>query len=472
MTQVNQTALENYLRTAKQAGNPADQVRNFVDAGYVALPHMLPFHAAARQADETLGPFWIGLGGARGPGKSHAELAQVGLDDCQRFEGLKWLFLRKIQKSAGESLEDLVGRVLQSVPYEFSASAGRVDFPNTGSRIVVGGYKDEGDIDKYVGIEYDGMVIEELNQISEKKVTALRGSIRTSRTDWRPRSYVSFNPGGIGHLMVKEHFVLPHRTGRQHKFLGGLTAFFPSTYRDNPFLDAGFVDYLEAIPGPLGKAWRDGDFDTFEGMAFPSWNQELHVIEPFVIPEVWPKWRAVDWGYAVPFSCHWYAKIPGLDRIYVYREVYGPGLVDAEQAVLIREMTPPHEQISITYADPSMFNKRKWLGLDKSSADEYRENGVILTPANNDRIAGKRKVDNRLAMRPDGLPGIQFFSNCHHMIRTLPALPLDEHNVEDVDTDAEDHAFDELKYSLTNERVHIPQQQRQTVSPLTQVQHL
>ena len=36
----------------------------------------------------------LGFGGARGPGKSHATFAQVALDDCRRYDGLKALYLR------------------------------------------------------------------------------------------------------------------------------------------------------------------------------------------------------------------------------------------------------------------------------------------------------------------------------------------------------------------------------------------
>ena len=37
------------------------------------------------------------------------------------------------------------------------------------------------------------------------------------------------------------------------------------------------------------------------------------------------------------------------------------------------------------------------------------------------------------------------------MVRTLPTLPYDELRPEDVDTDAEDHAYDALRYGLMAE---------------------
>lgn len=40
------------------------------------------------------------------------------------------------------------------------------------------------------------------------------------------------------------------------------------------------------------------------------------------------------------------------------------------------------------------------------------------------------------------------FNTCRHMIRTLPALVYDQTNVEDIDTDGEDHAYDSLRYMM------------------------
>lgn len=49
----------------------------------------------------------------------------------------------------------------------------------------------------------------------------------------------------------------------------------------------------------------------------------------------------------------------------------------------------------------------------------------------------------------DGEPGLVVFETCANLIRTLPALPYDAVRVEDVDTHAEDHAYDALRYALS-----------------------
>ena len=452
--------LEPLIESAHSAGAPAAQVQTFLSAAYVPLPWAWKFHAAARAIDTAQLPTEKGIqptvacGGARGPGKSHAILAQVGIDDCQRVPGLKVLFLRSLQRAAKESFEDVIARVLVATPHEYSANV--LTFPN-GSRIVLGGFKDDRDIDKYIGIEYDIIVVEEATLLSETKYQMLEGSLRTSKQGWRPRMYLSTNPGGIGHAWFKKRIVTPYRLKHE-----GRTRFIPSTYRDNPFLNPEYVDWLEGLAGKLGKAWRDGDWDIFEGQAFPQWNADAHIIDPFPLPDHWAKWRAVDWGYSNPFACLWMTKDPDSGRIFVYREIYGTQLTDRQQARIIRENTPPTEKINVTYADPSMWAAKSAGSSVTDTASEYAVEGVVLTKADNNRVDGKRKIDRLLAPLPDGKPGLRVFSNCYNLIRTLPELVLDKTQVEDVDTTQEDHAYDALRYGQTNQRQHAKDTQPPT----------
>ena len=447
--------IEKYAKQAAVSGCPRDQTENFIAAGYIAQPIQLLFHAAAREADRMVGPTpEIAVGGSRGPGKSHAVFGQVATDDCQRAPGLKCLFLRKVMKSAAESMEDLTGKVLYGIPYDKTEN--KISFPN-GSRILMGGYYNERDIDKYIGIEYDLIAIEEVTQISSAKRDKIRGSIRTTRDDWKARAYYSTNPDGIGFLWFKTDFVVPAREKTQ----AATRRFIQAYWYDNKFLKQEYIDYLFSLKGHLGEAWREGNWDAFEGMAFPGWNEEVHKIEPFRIPEWWPKWIGIDWGSSKPFSAHWYTRDPDIGRIYVYREIYQAGLTDRQQARMITQNTPGNEYINTYYCDPSMFARNKSTADEiYSTADEYEKEGIILVAGDNDRLGGKRKVERLFANLQDGKPGIQIFSTCANMIRTLPALPTnpaDGANPEDVDTKADDHCYDDMRYALTDyeSQIHI-----------------
>ncbi len=134
-------------------------------ADYTAQGKQLLFHAACRACDQPDGPTQVGFGGARGGAKSHAMLCQIALDDCQRQPGLKALLLRKVGKAAKEGFEDLRVRILRTTPHEWRRGEGILTFPN-GSRIVLGHFKDESDIDAYLGLEYDVIGVEEATTLT------------------------------------------------------------------------------------------------------------------------------------------------------------------------------------------------------------------------------------------------------------------------------------------------------------------
>jgi hypothetical protein len=362
-------------------------------------------------------------------------------------------------------MEDLIRRVFGYTPHTMTEDGLKL---SNGSKVVIGGYKDERDIEKYLGIEYDGIVIEECTQISETKKDKIRGSLRTSKPGWRPRIYLSTNADGIGLLWFKKMFVEPARAAKET-----ITRFFDVTHIKNPFINPEYQSWLDGLTGPLAKAWRDGDWDAFAGMAFPQWNRERHVIQPFEIPQSWVKWRATDWGFASPFCTLWLTKDPDTRRIYVFRELYAAGMTDRQQARAILDMSPAGETYPFHYADPALWERKSKGDTVFSTADEYKAEGILLTRGDNDRLQGKRKVNNILADLPDGLPGLQIFDTCPHVIEQLSTLPSDDRNPEDVDTDAEDHAFDTLKYGLTNEtRMVQKEAPKRTIHPMQAVRGL
>ena len=68
--------------------------------------------------------------------------------------------------------------------------------------------------------------------------------------------------------------------------------------------------------------------------------------------------------------------------------------------------------------------------------------------ANKDRIGGWENLHKWFSIAPDGLPYLQFASNCINAIATIPTLIHDEVKVEDINTDGEDHAADSARYGV------------------------
>lgn len=446
------TALENLLKAAKETGLSREQTKRFIQAGYTPQAKQLEFHAAARLADQPRAPDLIALGGARGPGKSHAVFAQVAIDDCQRYDGLSVLFLRKVGKAAKESMDKLRLKTISRLNHEPKYS-GNIHFPN-GSSIVVGNFQTETDIDKYLGLEYDIIVIEEATQLSESAITKIRGSLRSSKPGWRPRMYLSTNPGGVGHAWFKRRFVLPWRANSQTD-----TIFIPANYKDNKFLDAGYIKYLKELTGLLGRMWRDGDWDVGAGMYFTNWSHDIHVIEPFTIPRTWEMWGSFDYGFSHPTAAFWWATYDG--NKYTVAEHVQPRWLVPQHVQTMKEITGSglirrkmHQMHGFNAGHDAFSKKGDYEG--KTVADQYAENGITLYRANINRLAGAAEMLKHLGSTEAKVkPTWYIFNTCPRLIECLPAMLSNPNRHEDVlkiDADIEgnggDDAYDGARYGI------------------------
>ena len=171
-------SFKRYIKTASKYISK-DHLTNFLSAGVALNERQLEFCGQARKADFEEGPFHIGYGGARGGGKSFGALAQLLVDDCQRST-IKGLYLRKSGVAAREQFDKLRRPLLANIDHKYSEFYGRIKFPN-GSVVIIGYYQRESDIDRYLGLEYDIILIEEATQLSYDKVNDVTSCARTSK---------------------------------------------------------------------------------------------------------------------------------------------------------------------------------------------------------------------------------------------------------------------------------------------------
>jgi len=235
--------------------------------------------------------------------------------------------------------------------------------------------------------------------------------------------------------------------------------FIPAFLEDNGIgnaIDPEYESRLMKRSPAIAKALRFGDWKVFAGQRFPTWLKEQIACPAFELPKHWAKWRAVDYGYKHPMTAGWFTKDPDIGRVYIFRAVIASEVYDSAQADLINDMTMPEERITATFASPDMWAKTAKKGSKvQTSVDEYRERGIILTRADNDRINGVRKIDRLLAQKaPDGKPMIQVFEAYYDVFECMETLVCEDalqgKNAEDVKKVDGDDPFDMLKYGLTN----------------------
>lgn len=443
-------------------GNPPDQIDNFHRARIILQPKQLEFSAWARQVDAARaiegverGAPEVGMGGAKGPGKSYGVYTQMTVDDCQRYDGLKWLYLRMTGKRALEQIEDLVMMVLRHVPHKYTR--GRVDFPN-GSYVLIGHFRTESEAMNYAGIEYDGITVEEATHLRGRVHQALRQSARTSKRGWRPRLYNTTNPLGVGHKEYKQRFI-----DHERKYAGVMERtrkFIFATVHDNRAVNSDYRGTLESLTGVERRAYLEGDWDVSAGAYFDQWRYETHVVPAFTPRRTWQKWASMDYGFN-----HWNViQLHATDEdgvTYTFAELAHRKHYPEQIVPQLRETLTEHgmtlNDLEQFYAGSDVFSKTGAAKL--SVAEQYKALGVTLVAAQmgpGSRVAGAHHIA-RLLGNPalEQPPRWKITENCKRLIETMPYLEADPNNPEDVlkvdadeNGDGGDDAYDCAKYGL------------------------
>ena len=402
-------------------------------------------------------------GGARGGGKSYAMLVDP-LRYCHKQKHRALLIRRTMPE-----LRDLINHSQQLYSKAYPGAKWREQekewkFPS-GARIEFGYAENLTDVLRYQGQSYTWIGIDELPQYPTEDIyNFLRSSLRSVDPDIPVFMRATGNPGNVGSQWVKEMFVDPATPNTKFdieiKTPNGVKKisrrFIPAKLQDNPYLmqTDDYYAMLASLPEVQRKQFLDGNWEAFEDSSFPEFNKQLHVVKPFDIPRNWMRFRAADWGYSSPACCLWFA-IDFDNNIFVYRELYTKKITADIFARKVLEQEHG-EYIRYGVLDSSTWARRGDIG--PSIAETMIQEGCRWRPSDRtprSRVAGKLELHKRL--RPDeetGYPSLFIFDNCVNLIRTLPMLPVDKNNPEDVDTHAEDHAYDALRYGCMSRPVH------------------
>ena len=403
-------------------------------------------------------------GGARGGGKTYSLLiAPLRFVDKPTSRALL------IRRSMPE-LRDVIFQTQQIYPKvvpgaKFKTQENTWHFPS-GARIEFGYCENLQDVLRYQGQSYSWIGVDELPQYGSPDVWHfLRSSLRSADTSIPLHMRATGNPGNIGSRWVKELFIEPAKPNTRFAEkveyeLEGKTLsteitrkFIPASVWDNPYLtqDGSYIAMLASLPEVKRKQFLYGDWDVVEEGAFPDFNRATHVVEPFEVPHGWTRIRAADFGFSSHSAILWGA-IDYDNNIWIYRELYVNRLTADQLGRMIREVEEGDGRIHDAVLDSSCWARRGDRG--PSIAETLNAEGCRFRPSDRSpgsRVSGKIEIHKRLMVDEDtDEPGIRFFETCPNIIRQLASIPLDKRNPEDVDTNAEDHAYDALRYMVSS----------------------
>jgi hypothetical protein len=227
--------------------------------------------------------------------------------------------------------------------------------------------------------------------------------------------------------------------------------FIPAMLTDNPYLmqTGDYETMLLSLPEHQRKQLLEGNWDIAEGAAFPEFNRQIHVVEPFHIPSNWTKFRACDYGYGSYSAVVWFAVSPS-EQLVVYRELYVSKVLAKDLAHMVMRAEENDGPMRYGVLDSSCWHKRGDTG--PSLAEQMIAEGCRWRPSDRSagsRVAGKNELHRRLQLDPfTEKPRLVITSNCVNTIAQLPIIPLDKRNPEDIDTKAEDHLYDAIRYGV------------------------
>lgn len=420
--------------------------------------------------------FEVFYGGARGGGKTESSIGDW-LDHSARYgeNAIGIFFRRKLVQ-----LAEVIARTKQLFPKlggKYNEQQKTWTMPN-GARLKFAYLERDSDAEEYQGHSYTRIYIEELTNFpSPSPVNKLRATLR-SGAGVPCGMRLTGNPGGPGHTWVKARYIDPNPAGYQviteecEIEVDGVKStvsldrvFIPSKIGDNLLIMRNDPTYIlrlrQSGSEALVRAWLEGDWSIIDGAYFDEWDEAVHVL-PMSFAELlkptWLRFRAFDWGSARPFSVGWYCvieeELPWQDRVIPkgalvkYQEWYGAkgpnvGLKmtaeDVAEGIRLREKG---QRIRYGVADPAIYIKNGGPSIGESMS----KRGVSWRAADNKRIPGWSQVRSRLVGDGES-PMLYFLDCCEDSIRTLPVLQHSETNNEDIDTEGEDHAGDEIRYA-------------------------
>ncbi|HXJ39626.1 MAG TPA: phage terminase large subunit [Bryobacteraceae bacterium] len=379
--------------------------------------------------------FNVFLGGGRGGAKSHA-MAFLALRHAAQYgDAARILYIRQTYKGLADFTEitrELFGRIFGKAA-RFNQTEGVWRLPG-GGYFELGQLEGIGDYPKYQGRSFTLLMVDEAGQYATPNlIDKLRSNMR-GPAGMPIRQIIAANPGDVGHAWLAGRYVFKSRPRMpfDEPMTGSQFVYAPSTYRDNPFIDAeNYRKSLEAscpTDPELLRAWLEGDWainrGAFFGMvlseqrnAIPPWMLPLKMMKQRTYagngvwlqgtPDPWRFFITFDFGVSAPSYCGIMAESPGStgpDGQYYSRgsvllldEVVtaapgqlnvGLGWTVPRIAEAIREKCRDWGIRPRGVADDAIW-ARSGSGVSASIAEEFRKEGVTFRPAKKaDRVSG------------------------------------------------------------------------------------
>jgi hypothetical protein len=371
---------------------------------------------------------------------------------------------------------------------------------NYGAMIYLGHCENEDDVHQYDSMEINLYSPDELTSFTEWIYLYIALTrVRTSDPSLPAIIRAAGMPGGIGHTWVNKRFVRPAKKGDVILIGkgGNKRIFIFATLADNPNIDPTYSQSLEGLPEAEKRAKKYGDFDAYLGQVFEEYRDRLypdepsnaiHLVEPFDIPEWWPKIVSIDWGFAPPamtYAC--FGAISPERRLYVYREIAWQKTKIEEWAAQIKEFTDKENPREIKLCQSAAQQRGQEHTIEQQVTTALNRSVVLSGNNAGSRIATKALLHEYFRWKPKyvpqqdarsyndeyaawtlrnrglkeyqsyldsfnppepelNLPKVQIFKSCDLLNNAIKSCSYDQKNPEDVAEFPGDDPYDAFRY--------------------------
>lgn len=211
-----------------------------------------------------------------------------------------------------------------------------------GSTVTIGGLDNP---TRIMSSDYDIIYIPEATEITPDDHQMVMTRLRNGAISFQ-QLIMDCNPAGETHWL-------------KQRCNDGYCTILHSVHEDNPILfdDEGnltkrgekYIAILDKLTGVRHKRLRLGLWVSAEGQIYEEFDPYVHILqweideetgERLPLPDDWPRYWAIDFGYRNPFVLKCYAEGPD-GELYMYREIYHTERLVEEHAKTILDAVAP-----------------------------------------------------------------------------------------------------------------------------------
>lgn len=345
------------------------------------------------------------LSGAAGTGKTVGALMKMHLA-CLAKPKVRALIVRKTHASLTASTlvtfrEKVAKEAIEAGAVTFyggSAQEPAAFRYQNGSTIVVGGLDRAS---RLLSTEFDLVLVDEAIEVTDEDLDTIVSRLRNGVLSYQ-QLIMCTNPGPPAHHLKK-------------RADSGRCRIFYSKHEDNPRLyDAetetwteygkSYISRLESLTGVRYHRLRWGKWVAADGLVYDKWDEGIHLVDPFPIPDDWQRWWTIDWGFTAPFVWQDWREDPD-GRLYLVREFVKTQQIVEDHVKEIKRMV--------------LDKKGDWRGplpsavicdhdaTDRATFERHMELATI--PAKKGKTDGIQALQARLAEAADGKPRLMVF---------------------------------------------------------------